>query len=151
MTAESADRWDLDIAGAGPVDPAVAAVFASYATEIRAPLLRLRRLILDTAAETAGVGAIRETLKWNQPSYLTAETRSGSTIRIAPTNARSTHDYGMYVICHTNLVARYRDLFGTTFEYDGSRGLVFTVDAVPPENELRACVAMALTYHLSKG
>ena len=39
-------------------------------------------LILDTAKMTKGVGAVEETLKWGQPSYLTTATKSGSTIRI---------------------------------------------------------------------
>ena len=57
----------------------------------------------------------------------------------------------MYFICHTNLVESFNDLFGDVFAYDGNRALLFTVGEDIPENELRQCVAMALTYHLSKG
>jgi len=60
----------------------VAAVFRAYPAPLRARLLALRRLIFDTAAETDGVGPLDETLKWGQPSYLTAASRSGTTIRI---------------------------------------------------------------------
>src|SRR6266702_3123193 len=67
---------------AGFSDPAVDAVFNAYPKPIKARLLALRRLIFDTAKTTKGVGALLETLKWGQPSYLTAETKSGSTIRI---------------------------------------------------------------------
>src|SRR6266850_4669353 len=67
---------------AGFSDPAVDAVFNAYPRPIKARLLALRRLIFDTAKTTKGVGALQETLKWGQPSYLTAETKSGSTIRI---------------------------------------------------------------------
>src|SRR4051812_46514895 len=63
-------------------DLAVAAVFNAYPKPLQAKLLALRRLILDTANATKGVGALEETLKWGQPSYLTAATKSGSTIRI---------------------------------------------------------------------
>lgn len=129
----------------------VAAVFASYADDVRSELLSLRQLIFDTAAETAGVGAIEETLKWGQPSYLTSETRSGSTVRIAPTGSNSTHDYAMYFICHTNLIERFKLLFGDVFRYDAERGLLFEVGESIPEAELQECVAMALTYHLDKG
>ena len=125
-------------------------MFASYADDVRSALLALRQLILDTARGTVGVGAIEETLKWGQPSYLTSETRSGSTIRIAPTGAKSTHDYAMYFICHTTLIESFEDLFGDVFAYDGSRALLFRVGEETPEDELRECVAMALTYHLSK-
>ena len=125
-------------------------MFASYADAVRPELLTLRQFILDTADATPGVGAIEETLKWGQPSYLTSESRSGSTIRIAPTRPKSTHDYAMYFICHTNLVANFELLFGAVLTYEGKRALLFSVGADIPENELRECVAMALTYHLTK-
>ena len=47
----------------------VAATFDSYAPAIRAELLVLRQIILDTAAGTPGVGVLEETLKWGQPAY----------------------------------------------------------------------------------
>ena len=128
--------------------PDVAATFASYDDRVRAELLVLRELILATADETAGVGRIEETLKWGQPSYLTPETKSGSTVRIAPTKADSAFDYAMFFICSTNLVERFEDLFGDVFHYDGDRALLFSIGDEVPENELRQCVAMALTYHL---
>jgi hypothetical protein len=113
-------------------------------------LLFLRQLILETAEEI-GVGAIEETLKWGQPAYLTSETRSGSTIRIAPTGPGSKDDFAMYFICHTNLVEAIQDLFGGVFTYDGNRALLFRAGDELPENQLRECVTMALTYHRSKG
>lgn len=129
-------------------NPEVSAVFASYDDSVRAELLVLRQLILDTTAETPGVGPVEETLKWGQPSYLTSTTRSGSTVRIAPTSAGSDHDYAMFFICHTDLVERFRTMFGDALTYDGNRALVFSVGEDVPENELRECIAMALTYHL---
>src|SRR5882724_13084104 len=63
-------------------DPTVTAVFDAYPKPLKSRLLALRRLILETAKTTAGVGALEEALKWGQVSYLTSETRSGSTIRI---------------------------------------------------------------------
>ena len=130
--------------------PEVNAVFAAYDDRVRAELLVLRQLLLDTAAQTADVGAVEETIKWGQPSYLTSETRSGSTIRIAPTGPGTAHDYAMYFICHTNLIESFMSQFGDVFAYDGKRGLLFSVDAGIPEAELQECVAMALTYHLAK-
>lgn len=134
-----------------PVEnPEVAAVFDSYPVATRVELFALRQLILDTADATEGVGAIEETLKWGQASYLTSETGSGSTIRIAATGPESTHDYAMYFICRTNLVDTFKHLFGDVFDYEQNRALVFRVGDALHENELRACVAMALTYHRSK-
>ncbi len=127
----------------------VAAVLSSWTEPVQTDLLSLRELILATAAETDGVGAISETLKWGQPAYLTNETQSGSTIRIAPTNPRSAHDYAMLFICHTGLVASFETLFGDTFTYEGGRALLFRSGDLRPANELRECVAMALTYHVT--
>ena len=133
-----------------PEEADVAAVFASYPEAVRAELLVVRRLILDTADALDGVGAIEEALKWGQPSYLTSETGSGSTIRIAATKPDSLHDYAMYFICHTNLVDTFKHLFGDVFTYERNRALLFTLGNALPENELRECVAMALTYHQTK-
>ena len=129
---------------------AVEAVFASFPQAVRAQLLTLRRLILETAADTDGVGAIEETLKWGQPSYLTSETRSGSTIRIAPASAKSEYDFAMFFICNTNLVSTFQSMFGDAFRYEGNRALLFSVGDTVPTDELRQCVTMALTYHSSK-
>lgn len=130
-----------------PVPAEVAAVFDGCDDRVRAELLALRELVLTTAAEIDGVGAITETLKWGQPAYLTNESRSGSTVRIAPTRKGSDHDVAMFFICHTDLVDRFRALFGDTFTYDGDRALLFDVGQAMPEDELRQCIAMALTYH----
>src|ERR1017187_6318715 len=82
-------------------DPAVAAVFNAYPTPLKARLLALRRLIFETAKTTKGVGALEETLKWGQPSYLTPETKSGSTIRID--RVKSTpNQYAVYFHCQTD-------------------------------------------------
>jgi hypothetical protein len=132
-----------------PVAPEVAAVFDSCDPAVRRGLLFLRQIILETAEES-GVGAIEETRKWGQPAYLTSETRSGSTVRIAATRPNSQQDYAMYFICHTNLVQAFKGLFGDVFTYDDNRALLFNVCDDKPENELRECVAMALTYHRAK-
>ncbi len=68
--------------GAAKSKSAVDEMFDTYPKPVQSKLLALRKLILDTAKATRGVGAIEEALKWGQPSYLTSESKSGSTIRI---------------------------------------------------------------------
>jgi len=131
-------------------DPDVAAVFAGYEDAVRPSLLALRRLILDTAEFTDGAGELEETLKWGQPSYLTSQTRSGSTIRLGALGPDSGHDYAMYFICNTNLVDGFQASFGDTFAYEGNRALLFTLGHELPQDELAECVSRALTYHLNK-
>jgi uncharacterized protein DUF1801 len=130
-------------------DPAVEAVFSAYPKDLRTKLLALRRLILQTAAVTEGVGELQETLKWGQPSYLTADTRSGSTIRIDRVKA-DTSQYAMYVHCQTDLVATFRELYPKEFTFGGNRSIIFDADDDIPEPALRHCVALALTYHMNK-
>jgi hypothetical protein len=134
---------------AGPSDPAVEAVFGAYPEPLKAKLLALRRLILDTAAATEGVGELEETLKWGQPSYLTAATKSGSTIRIDRLKA-SANQYALYFHCQTDLVETFRELYPKQLTTAGNRAILFNADDDIPEAALRHCLGLALTYHLRK-
>lgn len=125
----------------------VADTFASYPDIVRSGLFELRLLIFDAADETDGVGRIDETLKWGQPSYLTTDTGSGTTIRLAPTPANSSHDYGLFVHCATDLVSQFRDLFGHALDYDTNRGVLLRTSEPTPTEALRECIALAFTYH----
>jgi hypothetical protein len=130
-------------------DPAVDAVFDAYPKPLKARLLALRRLIFDTARTTKGVGALQETLKWGQPSYLTPETKSGSTIRIDQVKSTS-GQYAVYFHCQTDLVETFRELYPKEFSYGGNRSILLNAKGEVPEAALRHCVALALTYHLNK-
>jgi hypothetical protein len=110
--------------------------------------MQLRALIFDAAATTEGVGALQETLKWGQPSYLTAETKSGSTIRIDVARDGSRR-CAMYFHCQTDLVDRFRSAY-PELQYEGNRAIVFEAKDDIPTEVLRHCVALALTYHLNK-
>jgi hypothetical protein len=132
------------------VNPDVKAVFDAYPVALRKKLLFLRGLILDTAKATKGVGKLEETLKWGQPSYLTAQSRSGSTIRIDRVKSQPEH-YAMYFHCQTNLVETFRELYPGVMRYAGNRCILFSPDDNFSEAELRHCIALALTYHARKG
>jgi hypothetical protein len=129
-------------------DPKVAAAFSSYPRRLQIRLLALRQLILDTARATDGVGALEETLKWGQVSYLTSESRSGSTIRID--QVKSDPDkYALYFHCQTSLVETFRELY-PDLVYGGNRCILLDATEALPRDALRHCVALALTYHLGK-
>ena len=133
--------------GAAAPGPAVEAVFDACPAPARAKLKALRRLILDTARATKGVGRIEEALKWGQPSYLTPETRSGSTVRID--RVKSANQVAVFFHCQTGLVETFRELY-PELSYSGNRAILLDADKKLPETELRHCVALALTYHLRK-
>jgi hypothetical protein len=113
---------------APPEMPAtVAEVFGAYPAEIQSKLRRLRRIILDTAAKMDGVGPVEETLKWKQPAYLT---KAGSTIRIDQTKDNGVAMYFIY----------------PELDYDGNRAILLGARDKIPEDALRHCVSLALTY-----
>lgn len=128
---------------------AVAHIFNTYPPAIRSKLLALRALVLTTAASTAGVGEIEETLKWGEPAYLTTQSRSGSTIRIDAKKSAATQ-YAMYFNCKTDLVETFRTLFRDEFMFDGNRAIVFDIEDEVPIDALKICIAAALTYHRKK-
>jgi hypothetical protein len=134
---------------AGFSEPAVDAAFRAYPAPIRARLLALRRLIFDTARTTRGVGRLEETLKWGQPSYLTAETKSGSTIRIDQVKSTA-NQYAVYFHCQTDLVETFRELYPREFSFGGNRSIILNTEDKISEPALRHCLALALTYHLYK-
>jgi len=130
-------------------DQRVAEVFDAYPAPLRARLMRLRSLIFETAEATTGVGKLEETLKWGQPSYLTPETGSGSTIRIDSIESADSR-YAMCFHCQTSLVATFREIYPDTFTYSGNRSIEFGVGDRIDEKALRQCISLALTYHARK-
>ena len=116
---------------------------------MRKRVLALRELILDVAAKTPGVGALEETLKWGEPAYITAVSKSGSTLRIAWKKSTPTQ-YAMYFNCQTTLVDSFKTMFPTAFKFAGNRAIVFDAHDEMPVEALRICIGMALTYHSNK-
>ena len=127
------------------IDPKsqVAALFRAYPSGVARKLLELRRLIFD-------VGELEETLKWGQPSYVTAGSGSGSTIRIDRVRSRPGR-YAMYFHCRTTLVDTFRHLYPRALRYEGNRAILFDEGEKVPVEALRRCISLALTYHLAKG
>lgn len=123
--------------------------YNAYPDHVRPRIEFLRALILEVASNTDGVGGIEETLKWGEPSFLTTETGSGTTIRI-DWKPKKPDQYAMYINCKTTLIDTFKSLFQNVFCYEGNRAIVFGINDKVPENELRLCIAMALRYHLDK-
>jgi Domain of unknown function (DU1801) len=134
-------------------NPSIAAIFGAYPTAVQEHLMRLRHLILDVASATDGVGELEETLKWGQPSYLTKQTKSGSLIRIDRVKTRTEsqdNKYAMYFHCQTSLIENFKEKYHGLFEFEGNRAIIFSNNDTLPIEELRDCIALALTYNLNK-
>jgi hypothetical protein len=130
-------------------NPQVAAVFENYPKDVKSKLLLLRQLIFDLAAETDGVGALEETLKWNQPAYLTAASNSGSLIRIDQIKSQS-GKYAMYFHCQTTLVDTFKEMYQSDFTFEKNRAIVFDCGDKIPTAKLQHCISLALTYYRDK-
>jgi hypothetical protein len=126
----------------------VAGVFRAYPPTVKARLMRLRDLIFETASATPGVGEIDETLKWGQPSYLTSQSGSGTTVRIDRAKGAD-GEVAIYVSCLTDLVATFRERY-PKLRYEGKRAIHLRAEDHLNEAALRHCIALALTYHLRK-
>lgn len=130
-------------------DAKVAAVFRAYPPAVRARLLALREMVFDVAAATPGVGGLTETLKWGQPSYLTEESKSGTTVRIDRLKHRD-DSCAIYFHCQSGLVEAFRTIYPDTFAYEGKRAIVLGAKDRLPRRALGHCIALALTHHLRK-
>ncbi len=128
---------------------AVEQAFNAFPPAIRNHLLEVREIIFEVAGQTDDVGKIEETLKWGEPSYLTSQSGSGTTIRIS-TVKNSPDKFGIYFNCQTTLIEDFRQLYRHEFEFDGKRALTFKVGQALPLEPLKHCIALALTYHLRK-
>ena len=128
------------------VNPDVSRVFESYPESMRGKMLRLRKIVLETASETEGVDAVVETLKWGEPSYIT---KGGSTVRIG-WKEKTPAQYAIYFNCNSSLVETFKAVYGEVFTFDGKRAIVFGVDDELPIAELKHCISLALTYHRVK-
>lgn len=127
-------------------NPQVETKFATYPTAAASKLNYLRNLIVETATEINTIPELEETLKWGEPSYLV---KKGSTIRI-DWKSKTPNQYAMYFKCTSKLVPTFREIFGDLFKYEKNRAILFRLNDDVPENELKTCIRLALTYHLVK-
>ena len=127
----------------------VKAVFDAYPKQLRTKLDKVRDIIFEVATETEGIGPVEETLKWGQPSYLTCETNSGTTVRIDRLGWEK-DKYALFVHCQSGVLDQFRAAFGKEFDYDGNRGIILNAKDELPEEAVRHFIWLALTYHLRK-
>ena len=124
-------------------------LFKHHSGPLRSALLDLRRIILDVAQSIEGVGPIEEALRWGQLSFLTAQTKSGSTIRIDALRS-DPNKYAVYVHCQSGLIDEFRTHYPKQMTFIDQRSIEFTLGQPLPIAELKHCISLALTYHLRK-
>lgn len=106
---------------------------------------RLKMLIFEAAASDNRVGPLEESLKWGQPSFTPLRKNIGSSVRLSTLQDGAV---GMYFICTTGLVDRFKEIYPDFFDYRNGREIVFKQDDNFDVEALKHCIIMALTYKL---
>lgn len=126
--------------------PEIAAIFLSYPPAIRERLMELRETILSVGRGLGEISSVQETLKWGEPSYSTI---AGSTVRLG-WKEKSPEHYCLFFHCQTKLVSTFRELYPDTFSFEGNRAITFHQQDSIPQDKIRSCIEIALTYHRRK-
>lgn len=108
---------------------------------------QLKAFIHQVAAERPEIGALEESLKWDEQSFTPVKRNTGSSVRIQP---RPDGTAALMFICHTNLVEEFRGLYPDALRYEGNRAIVLSGEQEPDREALSHCIALALTYKLRK-
>jgi len=127
-------------------NPEVKQIFKRYPATVKDQMSRLRKLVLEAAAEIEGLTHLEETLKWGEPSYLT---KHGSTLRM-DWKPKKPQQYALYFKCTSLLVPTFKVVYDDLFKFEGDRAIVFDLDEKLPETELKQCIKTTLTYHKVK-
>jgi hypothetical protein len=123
-------------------NPKIDEIFSRYPEEVKGKLQFLRSLVIQTAKNTEEIDYLQETLKWGEPSFVT---NIGSTLRM-DWKAKSPNQVAMYFQCTSRLVSTFKIVFGDTFQYDGSRALIFPLKKEIPVEPLEECIRASLRY-----
>lgn len=126
-----------------PLD--VEAAFSAFPEPARSDLLKIRDLIFEVAASDPRIGPVSEYLKWGQPSYNTAESGSGTPIRLGRPKSGG---FAVFTHCQTTVIPEFRETFGEAFAYDANRAVVFDKGTEIDLGKLAVLVSRALTYRL---
>ncbi|MBQ4825578.1 DUF1801 domain-containing protein [Leisingera sp. HS039] len=125
--------------------PGIEAAFDVLDPQARAGLLALRGLIFDTAAQSPEAGRIEEALRWGQPSYLTPERKTGTTLRLGvPKGAR----FALFVHCQSRLIPEFAAAFPAWDRFEGTRAVLFNDPAEVEPIRHGWLIKRALTYRI---
>ncbi|MFY0684462.1 MAG: DUF1801 domain-containing protein [Balneola sp.] len=127
-------------------DPKTVEVFENYPKPVQKRMRQLRELVLSAASEVEGLEELEETLKWGEPSYLT---KHGSTVRM-DWKKKTPDQFSVYFKCTSKLVPTFKELYKDTFTFETNRAIILKTDEQIPEEELKHCITLALTYHKVK-
>lgn len=139
------NQQDAQAAAIATMPGAVATLFSTYPAQALPHLLTIRQYVFDIS-EQRKLGAVTESLKWQQPSYQVAK---GSPVRIGVSRAPAD---SVLIFCHcqTKLVDTFRQRFSDCLIFHGNRAIELSLKQPLPKAPLMACLTLALTYHQVK-
>ena len=135
----------MSIRNSPPCPPQVTAAFDRVDPSARSVLYEIRDAIFKAHSNTKDVGELVEDLRWGQPSYLTENPQTGSTIRLGVVKSGRP---ALFCHCGTNLIDTFRERYRDVFNFEGKRALIPVADISSVREELAHCIALALTYKL---
>ena len=127
------------------ISPPLHEVMSHWPEGVRSIAARLRELIHE-ASEEANIGPVEESLKWGQPSF--SNGKPGSPLRLGYREG-DTYPVRIYVHCGTTLIDQFRTRF-TGLHFEKNRAVCLSTEEPLPEDILKTCFALALTYHQRK-
>lgn len=127
------------------MDETVLTKFSDYPDDVTSKLLNLRSLILSVASELE-LGCVEETFKWGE---LTFNVKFGSPIRI-DWKLKSPSNYYIFFNCQTKLIDTFRELYSDILEFEGNRAIVLNLSEPIPEQAVKHCIKLGLTYQKVK-
>jgi hypothetical protein len=128
--------------------PDFAAPLLQGATADQSALLqRLRQLILTVPDDHPRVGRLVESLKWGDLAFTPDQPRIGTAVRLNRVKSNP-HGVALYVHCKTSLADQFRQLYPNQLTIQGQRALLFDTRSALPDDVVRHCAQLALSYFL---
>ncbi len=121
--------------------------FLSYPEPHKQKLFDIRELIFDIAESNSHIGLLTETLKWEEPSYITEQTKSGSTVRLG---IFQKDNIAVLFHCKTNLIETFKEIYEEELNFLKNRAIILNPYDEYNKNILTHCILMSLTYKLKK-
>ena len=126
-------------------DPNVEKKFYEFPEPRRELLFDLRETIYGVSEADQRIGYLSEELRWGDPSYITAQTNSGSSVRLGLFGETKV---ALLFHCRTSLVEGFKQIYPNELEYSKNRAIVIDPLSIPPTEILEHCIHASLTYKL---
>lgn len=113
----------------------------NYPENVKLYLHQLRQWAFELA-EQHNLGPVDEAVKWGEASF---SVKTGSPIRM-DWKAKAPEQVSLFFNCQTKLVDTFRELYGEHLTLVGNREIALPLNQPLPEEIIKHCLLLALTY-----